>query len=190
MSPPATATTRNNAVFGCSIAAAMVLLTLVAVIVPRDVIAQYRFLEDYIAGSGAVIPGIERLAAVSSFPEVTRLVVSLMWTLVPILTALYLLKVEVPESFYAQFRQRPLYLTFGIVVMAISVVLLAVLHDITPEDLEGGLINETVLRAMSTSRMGLGLITGFFAAGIAGMVYMVLMWFFNVPRICFLSNGK
>lgn len=189
MSGPATGASRNDAIIACSIAVAMLLLVLVAVIVPQDVITQYRFLQDYIAVSGAVIPGIERLAAVSSFPEVTRLVVSLMWTLVPIFTVVYFLKVQVPDVFFVRFRQRPFFFNFLIVVVAISVVLLAVLFDIAPEDLKGGLINETVLRAISTSRMGLGLITGFFSAGIAMMVYVVLMWLLNLPRIYFSKRG-
>lgn len=167
----------------------MLLLVLVAVIVPPDVITRNRFLHDYVAVSSAVIPGIERLAAVSSFPEVTRLVVSLMWTFVPIFTAVYLLKLRIPESAWANFRQRPFFLTFGMVVIAISVVFLAVLSDLTPEDLKGGLLNETVLHAISTSRMGLGLIAGFFSAGIAAMVYMVLIWLLHLPRIYFSKRG-
>lgn len=188
MSEPATRV-RNDVIFACCIAIAMLGLVLVSVTVPQDVITRYRFLQDYIDLSRAVIPGIGRLAAVSSFPEVTKLVVSLTWTLVPIFTAVYLLKVRIPESAFANFRQRPFFLTFSAVVVAISVVLLAVLYDITPQDLEGGMINESVLNTISTSRVGLGLIAGFFSAGIAMMVYMVLIWLRNLPRIYFSKRG-
>jgi hypothetical protein len=170
-------------------AVAMLLLFLLAVIVPKNVLTQHRFLQDYVAATGGVIPGIARLAAVSSFPEVTKLVVSLMWTFVPIFTAIYLWKVQVPESFLARLKQRPFFLSFGFVVIAISMVLLAVLYDITPEDLVGGLTNESVLRTISTSRGGLGLIAGFFSAGIAMMIYMVLIWLLNLPRIYFSKPG-
>jgi hypothetical protein len=189
MTGTATTDNRNNAVFAWCFSVAMLLLVLVAVIIPRDVITKYPVLQEYIALIGAAIPGIERLAAVSSFPEVTRLVVSLMWTLVPVFTAVYFLKVQVPESFFTRYRERPFFFGFGTVVVAISVVLLAVLYDITPEDLKGGLINETVLRTISTSRIGLGLIAGFFSAGIAGMIYVVLMWLLNLPRIYFSKRG-
>jgi hypothetical protein len=180
---------RRDAIFGSSIGLSMLLLALVAVIVPQDVITRNRFLHDYVAVSGIVIPSVEKLAAVSSFPEVTRLVVSLMWTLVPVFTALYLVKVQVPEIFSVRYREKPFFLTFATVVMAMSIVLLAVLFDITPEDLKGGLLNESVLRAVSTSRMGLGFIAGFFSAAIAMMLFVVLVWFFNVPRIYF-SNER
>jgi hypothetical protein len=133
----------------------------------------------------AAVPGIERLAAVSSFPEVTRLVVSLMWTLVPIFAVVFTLKIQMPESFLARYRERPFFLNFATAVMALSIVMLAVLYDITPEDLRGGLMNETVLRTISTSRIGLGLVAGFFSAGIAMMTYMVLLWFFSLPHIYF-----
>jgi uncharacterized membrane protein YfcA len=182
-------TNRNDGIFACSFAVAMLLLVLIAIFVPRQVITQYPILQDYIAVSRSLIPGIERLAAVSSFPEVTRLVVSAMWTLVPIFVAVYLLKVQATKRFVEHVRQRRFFHTFGIVVIAISVVLLAVLYDITPQDLEGGLLNETVLRTISTSRMGLGLITGFFSAGIAMLVYMVLIWLLNLPRIYFSKQG-
>jgi hypothetical protein len=181
---------RNDAVLASAFGVSMLLLVLVAVIVPQDVITRNRFLHDYVAVSGTVVPGIERLAAVSSFPEVTRLVVSLMWTLVPVFTALYFVKVQVPEIFFARYREKPFFLTFATVVMAISIALLAVLFDITPEDLKGGLINESVLRAVSTSRIGLGLIAGFFSAAITMMVFLVLVWFFNLPRIYFSKRGS
>lgn len=167
----------------------MVLLGLVAATAPQDVTTQYRFLQDYVAVSGSVVPAVERLAAVSSFPGVTRLVISLMWTFVPIFLAVYLLKMRVPESFFVQFRQRPLFLTFAIVIVAISVVLLAFLYEITPDDLAGWLINESVLRAVSTSRLGLGLIAGFLSAGIAAMLYLVLIWLLNMRRIYFPERG-
>ena len=93
---------RNDAVFACCVGAAMLLLFLVAVLVPKNVLTQYRFLQDYVAATGAFIPGVERLAAVSSFPEVTRLVVSLLWTFVPIFIAVYCFNVRVPDSFLAR----------------------------------------------------------------------------------------
>lgn len=180
---------RSDLVFASAVGVSMLLLVFVAVIVPQDVMTRNRFLHDYVALSSSAIPGIERLAVVSSFPEVTRLVVSLMWTFVPVLTAVYLLKLRIPESAWANFRQRPFFLTFGMVVIAISAVFLAVLSDLTPEDLKGGLLNETVLHAISTSRMGLGLIAGFFSAGIAAMLYMVLIWLLYLPRIYFSKRG-
>jgi hypothetical protein len=180
---------RNDTIFASAVGVAMLLLVSVAVIVPQDVITRNPFLQGYVAVSSSVIPGIERLAAVSSFPEVTRLVVSLMWTFVPIFTAVYFLRLRMPEGAWANFRQRPFFLTFGLVVMAISVVLLAVLHDIAPEDLKGGRISRSVLRAMSTSRVGLGLIAGFFSAGIAAMIYVVLIWLPHLPRVYF-SNRR
>jgi len=190
MSDTALRGVRNNAIFASAFGVAMLLLVFVALVVPQDVVTRNRFLHDYVALSSTVIPGIQRLAAVSSFPEVTRLVFSLMWTLVPVFTAAYFFKVQVPEIFFTRYREKPFFLTFATVVMAISIVLLAVLFEITPEDLKGGLINESVLRAVSTSRMGLGLIAGFFSAGIAMMVFVVLAWFFNLPRIYLWKTGR
>jgi len=180
---------RSDLIFATAFGVSMLVLVSVALSAPQDVITRSRFLHEYVAVSGSVIPGIERLAAVSSFPEVTRLVVSLMWTFVPVFTAVYFVKVRIPENAWANFRKRAFYFTFALVVVAISVVLFAVLHDMTPEDLKGGRISRGVLRAMSTSRVGLGLIAGFFSAGIAMMVYTVFICLINVPRIYF-SNER
>jgi hypothetical protein len=189
MRAAASADDRNGVVLGSCVGLAMLLLVLVSVLVPEDVIAQYRFLQDCIAVTSMVIPGVERLAAVSSFPEVTRLVVSLMWMLVPVFTAFYVLKMEVPERYFERFRESTFFLTFATVIVALLLVLGAVLYDITPDDLVGGMLNETVLRTVSTSRIGLGLIAGFFAGGFAGMLYCVLIWAFNLRRIYFPKRG-
>src|SRR5688572_23142140 len=80
---------KNSAILAWCAAAAVLLLVLIAVSVPRDVITQYRVLQYYSDASRVLIPGIDRLAAVSSFPEVTRLVISAMWTLVPIFVVVF-----------------------------------------------------------------------------------------------------
>ena len=180
---------QNGWILAWCTAVAMLLLGLVAVTIPADVITQYRFLRGYIAVSSTIIPGIERLAAVSSFPEVTRLVVSMMWTLVPIFTAVYLLKMRVPEENFEQFRQRPFVLTFSIIIVASLIVLFAVLREMTFDDLARGTISEIILRGVSTSRVSLGLIAGFLSAAIAAMLYIVLIWFLNLRRIYFPEQG-
>jgi hypothetical protein len=175
----------DDAILAWSIAAAMLLLVPVAVFVPQNVIAQSRVLQDYIGMSRTLIPGIESLAAVSSFPEVTRLVVSGMWTLVPVFLAVYLFRMRTPESFLEEFRQRRFFLTFACIVVAIVVVSLAVLFDAEPADLERNSRSGFVLQLVSTSRIGLGLVAGFLSATIAAMLRMLLMWLVNVRAIYF-----
>jgi hypothetical protein len=181
---------KNDAVFACCIAVGMLLLVVVAVSVTRDVLTQYRFLHDYVGLCRTLIPGIERLAAVSSFPEVTRFVVSAMWTLVPVFFAVCVWKVRVPETFAEKFRQRRFFLTFSVVVVAIGIVSYAVLFDVEPRHLEGALLNDLVLHIVSTSRIGLGLIAGFLSAGIAMLLYMLLTWLLKVPAIYFSKRGS
>jgi hypothetical protein len=154
----------------------VLVLALVALLAPEDVISRYPLLQTYTAACRAVIPGIDRLARVSSFPEVTRLVVSMMWTAVLILAVMYVLKLKVPGDGWEQYSGRRPYLTLTIIVMALSVVSVAVLYEIEPEDLRGGMLNERVLRGLSTSRLGLGMITGFFASGMALLLWVLLRW--------------
>ena len=175
----------NSLLVFTSTAVSMILLAALALLVPQDVISRHGLLQSYTAVCRGVIPGIERLAAVSSFPQVTILVVSVMWTLVPVSTGVYLFRMHGAGQFVEQFRKKLFFGTFCACVVALSIVLLAVLYDITPGDLEGRLINENVLHAVSTSRMGLGLVAGFFLSGVALLLFMVLLWLLNVRNIYF-----
>src|SRR5690606_3397076 len=67
--------------FACSVG----LQLAVALLVQEDVISGHPWVQAYVAFCREWIPAIDRLAQVSSLPELTRLVVSLMWTLVPML---------------------------------------------------------------------------------------------------------
>src|SRR5437879_3280883 len=64
-------------------AISLALLSALALLLPDDAISRYALLRDYATLCRTFIPGIDRLARVSSFPEVTTVVVSVMWTLVP-----------------------------------------------------------------------------------------------------------
>src|SRR6266513_72975 len=65
------------------VALSLVPAVLIAVFAPHDALAKYAAIHDYVSICEALVPGIKRLARVSGFPEVTELVLSITWTLVP-----------------------------------------------------------------------------------------------------------
>jgi len=170
-------------------AISLALLSALALLLPDDAISRYALLRDYTTLCRTFIPGIDRLARVSSFPEVTTVVVSVMWTLVPFLTAIYFLRTRIPIEFWQRVRRNRFYFAFSIIVVVVSIGLIVVIYDVEPNDLEGGLLNERILYGVSTSRLGLGLVAGLFLSAIAPLLCMVLMWLTNIRHIYFEQRG-
>ena len=155
-----------------------------ALLVPSDVVTRYPLVQTYTSVCRALIPSIDRLTAVSSFPEVTQLVLSITWSLVPLQTVLFLLNgTYVPK--FELWRQRRLYVGFLMIVVAICMVFMVVLFELTAHDLEGNLLNEWLLRSVSTSRFWLGLTSGFLVSGLALLIGMLLFFLRYFPLIYF-----
>lgn len=68
----------------------LVVTTTTALVAPHDVLSRVGFLSAYVNLLSGVVPSINALAPVSSFPEVTRLVLAVTWTCAPIQTLLLL----------------------------------------------------------------------------------------------------
>src|SRR5256885_10331032 len=95
-------------------AISLALLSALALLLPDDAISRYALLRDYTTLCRTFIPGIDRLARVSSFPEVTTVVVSVMWTLVPCLKAIYFLSKLIHIGLFVRIRRNRIYLAFSI----------------------------------------------------------------------------
>jgi hypothetical protein len=171
----------NETILFISFWVVMLVMAFIAVFAPADV-AGYPGIRQYTDASRALIPGIDQLARVSSFPGATVLVVSLMWTLVPLLAIFYFFHIEIEEGWWRQFRRNRFFMTFAMLLVAGSVVSIAVMYEIDPRELEPGR-RRNVLRLVSTYRLGLGLVAGFFAVGLALMVCVVARWLAGLRRI-------
>lgn len=131
----------------------------VALLVQEDVVAGHPWVHAYTKFFREAIPAIDRLAGVSPYPELARLVFSLMWTLVPILMVFYLKTGA--QALAGRFHRRPLYAT----IPALCLALLAASFFAKPE---------SALLAWSDSRLGLGLFAGFYAPAMALCLCVVL----------------
>jgi len=161
----------------------------IALLAPSDVVTRYPLIQAYTSVCRALIPAIDKLTAVSSFPEVTQLVLSITWSLVPLQTVLFLVNGTFSPKFEL-WRQRRFYAGFLMIVVTICMAFMVVLFDITPRDLEGNLLNEWVLRSVSTSRFWFGLITGLLVSGVALFTGMLLVFLRYFPFIYFNKWGR
>lgn len=162
----------------------------IALLVPDNVLSQSPTLEQLTALISQFVPAIDRLAAVSGFPEVTRLVLSIEWTLLPLQTFLFVI-----NKSYAvrvnEWRRRRFFITSCLLLFA-SVLFWSVffLYYLDISDLQGGMFNEWLLRSLSESRLGLGSISSVFLSGTALIVGLLCVWARFIPHIYFGYEGK
>lgn len=164
-------------IFLSTFACSMGLQLAVALLVQEDVIAGHPWVQAYVAYCREWIPAVDRLAGVSSFPELTRLVISLMWTLVPMLAFVYWQKSDAMQAVVHRFRERPVYFTFLLLVPVVGVA--SALHPFF--DAEG--VSASLVRAATGSRLGLGLAAGVFGPAIAFAACILLLWLVNFRTI-------
>ena len=161
----------------------------VAFVTPIDVFKQLPFLDQLTAPIGQLLPSIERLAGISSFPDVTRLVLSLSWALFPIQVCLFLLfrviHIEV-STIYA----RRLGMAF---MVAVSFVLFFWGHlffEFSAEEMNDKGIAASLISLTSTSRIGMGLTVGVIMSGVGWTIAMICIWLWYVPHVYFNYRGK
>jgi len=163
--------------------------TIAALLTPDNVLSQHPSIDQYTQIFRHVLPSIDRLAAVSSFPDVTRLVLTVEWTMLPIQTILFI----VFRSYTAKvdlLRERRFLIAVGLpILVGIFLWCAALLYEVTPMDLQGNLLNESLLRSVSTSRLGLGIISSIFLSGTALVVGVLLVWARFIPHIYFGYEG-
>lgn len=149
---------------------------LISLLASTDVLTMQPGLQKFTSLCREMIPAIDRLAAVSSFPEVTQLVLSVLWALVPVQIAILVtLNGFAPKL--DLIKEKPFYTAFLCVVALIMLAICTFLFEITPSDLEGGLLSDWVLRSVSTSRIGLGIGASIYTAGVAiGIVCLFVVF--------------
>jgi hypothetical protein len=128
------------------------------------------------------------LAGVSAFPEVTKLVLSVVWTLAPVQMLLCAGRLHLRPNWSAISRHR-IASTFILLIVGFAVVSLAVLYEMRPSDLEGWTISERVLKAVSTSRLWLGLVAGFMVSAAAMVLYVILFELRHFHHIYFRESS-
>lgn len=140
----------------------VIISTLIALFAPLDVLAKHSTAAQAADILGAIVPGIARLAVVSSFPQVTQFVMTVAWgMIVPLQVSLYFCS-PFNVNVKAFFEQPLLLRVMSVFAVGAGLWWILSLYEITPRDLEGYSLHRMILRQVSTSRLGLGFWTGIF----------------------------
>lgn len=154
----------------------IVLWVLIGVVVvfslPFDGFAKYSMLAGYVDTVAFVVPAIAHLSAMSSFPQVTKTFMSIMWTLIPVCSFLIYMDARLKgvilnyvfKSASTNMHVRAfLVLTPMTVILFVGIFLMG--GDVS--DTVGAMPHEAAYRAMSNSRLWLGVLGGLYTFGIA-----------------------
>ena len=139
---------------------------------------------------GALIPSIERLAAWSKYPDVTRFFFSVMWATVPIQVLLLIRARGLFRPRIDVFRAKRFLTTAGVLsgVFVLTPVAIFLIGG-APEENQGMLIHEVANRLMQGSRVWLGLLGSAIVIGVSLNIVIFVVWLRLTPKI-FSRAGK
>ena len=157
---------------------------LLAVLAADNVFTNYPALKTYAEWCGGIIPSIDKFAAVSSFPEVTRLVLSFVWSLVPLQCAFAIRKGAYLNN-WQMFRERRVFLTLCLILMAGAFIWITIFWigpEITTDQLYRRSRRGTpILYYVSTSRFWLGIVSALITSFMALIFGIIILWIRNLP---------
>lgn len=157
-----------------AILASSILLGLtVAIMSPDTVLTDSPILRAFTDFVASFIPGIDRLAKVSQFPEVTRFTSAVLWATVP-LQALVSAYPGIYVPRFEMIRQKKILMFFGWLIMPLLVLMMASvsIHELSIEELARKDIYHWGLRSVSESRIWLGIIGGAVACSVATFIFI------------------
>jgi hypothetical protein len=161
------------------------LALVLALLIPPEWNASNGPLHPFTKSVMSVVPSITRFTEISSFPGITSTTLACLWAAAPALV-------------FWLYRQRGLFKIdqigelkhkIGFVCMLTlfvsPMILLPLLCPVSVGDIHGGGITEVILRLVSHSRVGLGLISGLVMWGWALAAAILIHVIKNSPRLFF-----
>jgi hypothetical protein len=144
-------------------------------------------LRDFADSIAVRIPSIDKLAKWSAFPEVTKLIFSIMWTAIPIVFFIFLydmLTTPLRPAVIPAYRNRRFLLTFGVYIFLPALVWFAWIHlgETSPKETSSA-ISDIVNRAISNSRFWLGVVSACFPIFVGFVLTMIVVWTRLLPAL-------
>lgn len=156
---------------------------LVSLTAPTNVLEQWPLAARYVSFIAQFIPSIERVAAISTFPEVSRLIVAIAWSVVPFQILYFFLSKNVRLD-VDRIRMRPWLFGLAITVGTTAfMTMLFMVGSFSAADIDGRSVGSMSLRILSTSRLGLGIGAGLFSTFFSLMSTLLLMFCWHIPQI-------
>jgi hypothetical protein len=161
---------RNSSVVW--IGAMVVVGITIASILPADVELRFPHLRAFAAFMADVIPSIAHLAAVSAFPQVTRVFLAIAWASVPVI-AMTTLYSPVFSPDWDKIGRHPVLVIGGMLLLSAAFIAGAVwFPPIDPARFDNAAGTMLVIKAISTSRVWLGVVGTLYCWGVAMFLLM------------------
>jgi hypothetical protein len=150
--------------FEAILAGNILLGLMVAVMSPNTVLTDSQILSAFTDFIASFILGIDRLAKVSQFPEVTRFTSAVLWATVPVQALAFSYPgVLVPRLEMIKQRKAFFFLAWLMMPLMTLMLIVASIHDPTPDLLARKSLYAWAFRNVSESRMWLGVFGGLVA---------------------------
>lgn len=162
---------------------------LVALFASPTVLTDSPALSTFTDFMASLVPGIDRLAKVSSFPEVTRFTSAVLWASVPVQALLCFY----PGVFVTRFDLLRKKKTFGVIAWMTCPLLIAMPAFIPEPKLENfarTTLYNMALRSVSEDRLWLGVLGGVVAISTAFFIFAFVAWWPRTWAVYFGSENK
>jgi hypothetical protein len=145
---------------------------LLALAVPEDLYERSDALRAFVDWMALRIRSIDEFAGVSDFPGTTRVVLTLLWVCVPPLAA-FIWLVPGMIRWNEEALRRVGVMRLAALGVITGAVILPMVIQISPEDLQGRASIDVITRLVSSSRIALGLVGGLYCAATAFVLAFV-----------------
>lgn len=174
-----------EAIFAFSI----LLGTTVALLAPVSVLTDSPMLSSFTDFVASIIPGIDRLAKVSSFPEVTRFTSAVLWASVPAQALLcFYPGVFVPRLDLV--KKKKIFSAIAWLSLPLLVLMPAFIPEPKLENFARTTLYHMGLRSVSEDRLWLGILGGAVAYAAAVGIFGFLAWWPRTWAVYFGSTTK
>lgn len=164
--------------------------TTVALLAPVSVLTDSPMLSSFTDFVASIIPGINRLANVSSFPEVTRFTNAVLWASVPVqVLLLFYPRVLVPR--FDLISKRKIFSVIAWMSCPLVVWMIAYIpQEPKIESFARTTFYHMALRNVSEDRLWLGVVGGAVAHAAAAGIFIFLAWWPRTWAVYFGSTTK
>ncbi len=173
---------------GGALVVGVVLFGLFLVIsLPDNILTHSTLFQRYTDVMASLVPTIDQITNISTFPQVTRLFLSVMWTLVPVVTVLILRLPGILHFQVNKIKENKFLYTASFIFLPFMIVFVAMFLIAADgaDSLEGGMLHELILRNISHSKIWLGFFGSLMMLVLSFVLSGFLKWTCSIKEIYF-----
>jgi len=158
------------------------LLLLLAVFLPEDILSHSPMLQSISDVMSGLVPSIENLTRRSRFPEVTQLILSVTWLIIPILALAYY-KIDMVRIDIVSKKRKLFLLVFLLLFPALIFSFGYILGNAVLE--EANTIGDRVIQKIISSRLLISILASLITITLSFLLALFVQWIRIIPFIYF-----